>query len=301
MAFSVGTLTDYVDQHSMELMGKLIFEGDSTKLFQQQPGVVGTVAINYFDVAPAFVCNGFCGTFADTGTTTLNQKNITVCDIKTEGSWCVNTLQKKWLGEQLKGVKGDSLVPFEQTIVNQLIGRVLEKKEVMVWLGSGTTDCCEGLYSQLYNDSARITTGTTSLTSSNIESQVDQMATAVPTVMNNAQDLYLFVSPAIYTLYIQALKNSNYFHIDPTNFNAGDDLVINWVGPKITMHKTFGLAGTNYMVLTSLTNLFHAFDGVSDEEKCEVWYERYYDQILYRIKFRMGVTMWLAEYVVTNF
>lgn len=302
MAFSVGALTDYVDQHSMELIGKLIFEGDSTKLFQKQAGVVGKVAINYFDIDPALVCNGFCATFADTGTTTFNQKTITVSDIKTEGSWCVNTLQKKWMGENIKGVYGDSLVPFEQKLVDQLVGRVLEKKEILVWMGAtGSGDCLLGIYYQLSGDSARVNTGTTAITASNVEGQIDAMAKKLPVRLQNRDDLYLFVSPEVHTIYLQALRNSNYFHINPLDFNNMDEIVINWVGPKITLKRTYGLQGTNYMVLTPLINLYHAFDGVSDDEKVEVWFERIYDQILYRIKFRMGITYWLADYCVTNF
>ena len=204
MSFNVQALQTYVDQVSSELMGKLYWKGDSLKYFKKMAGVTGTIAINYFDIVPYIHTGDWCNTILDSGTTTFYQKDITVCDYKTEGLWCINTLQKQWLGWYMKGVAGDSTEPFEKQLIDQLIAKTLEGVEDKVWMGTDNS-CTLGLYYQLSADTARTATGTTSITISNVISQIMLLLRNLPAELQNDDELYMFVAPQVYTLFQQAM------------------------------------------------------------------------------------------------
>lgn len=300
--FDLSTLVAYRDEHALDLKGKMLWAGDSLKYFQKVPGVTNVATINYFDVNPIIQYSTFCQSMTATGGTPVNQKDITVCDMKAEDSWCENTLQKYYFTTQLKGVAGDTLVPWEKQFMDQVTMKVLQANEVAVWNNSGHTGCT-GLIQQIEADSARHTvSGSVTVTASNVIPIIQAMVTDLVTNASNiSQDneLYLFVSPAVHAMYKQAMFSANNFGRPLIDDNG--DLVIEFLGPKITMHSTYGLIGTNYMVLTTLKNLYHAFDGQSDDEKVSLWYEQKDDVLYYRVKYRLGVTFWLADYIVCNF
>lgn len=304
MSFDVSTLIAYRDEHATELKGKLKWAGDSTKLFQKIPGVTRVAAINYMDINPILQKSTFCTAMNTSGSTPISQKDISVCDFKVEDSWCENTLQQYYFTDQLKGVSGDTLGPWEARFLDQVTVNVLQKTETAVWQNTNPTSSCVGLIDQIKLDSGRISTGSATVTVSNVISNVTSMLSSLEaSAPNISQDneLYIFVSPKVHTLFMQATYAANNFGKPLITYDANGDIVIDYLGPKVTLHKTYGLLGTDHMVLTTLKNLYHAFDGVSDEEKVALWYEQKDDILYYRSKFRLGVTFWLGEYIVCNF
>jgi len=302
MGFDVNTLVAYRDEHALELKGKILWAGDSLKLFQKVPNVTRTAVINYFDVNPVLTQGTFCQSMNASGSTPILQKDITVCDMKAEDSWCENTLQNYYFTTQLKGVAGNTLGHWEKDFLNQLTKKILQANEIGAWQSFPTG--CLGIFDQLSGDTSRISVTGATLSSTTIIAQIQAMINAMlSNAINISQndDLYLFVSPSVFAMFMQAMFGNNNFGIPLINYDKNGDTVINFFGPKITLHSTYGLTGTQQMYLTTLSNLYHAFDGVSDDEKVSLWYEQKDDILYYRSKYRIGVTYWLGEYMIVNF
>jgi hypothetical protein len=301
MSFNLSTLVGYRDELALQLKGKLLWGGDSLQYFQKVPGTTNIASINYFDVNPTIREGQFCTQFSASGATPINQKDISVCDIIAEDFWCENDLQKYYFTNKLKGVSGDTLGPWEMDFLGQTSAKILQTNEVRAW--NYSSSCAQGLYQQISASVGYFTSGSAVPTKATILADVEQMVTSlVANAPNISQgdDLMLFMSPVCQAYFMQAIFAANPFQA-PLITDAMGDITIDYFGPRIKIHRTYGLTGTTYMVLTTLKNLYYAFDGVSDAEKVSLWYEQYQDQLCYRAKYRMGVTFWLSEYIVANF
>ena len=302
MAFDLGTLTKYTDQTSAPLIQKLYYDGDSTKYMKAHAGVnVGTFAINYFDIAPQLKLGSGCGVISDDGTTTFNQKNISVCKMFTQGAWCPADLQEYYLGMEIQGVRNDNLKPVDEILVDQLIHKTGNLIETAIWDNtsmSGST--CFGMFQKISGDTARISINTgVTITISNILQIVQDAVMALPLELLDDEELILMLSPTFHSMFKQAWFKNNNFQYPAIN-EHGDFVIEQW-GPKFVIHKTYGLQGSNNIYLTTMKNMHVAFTGEKDSEKVDVWFETYDQQIHYRINLRLGVTWWLADYVVCNF
>ena len=88
MALDLSSLTAYVDQLSSELISRTILEGQTIKHISVQPGIKHSMALNELEhtlVVQSDNCSS--AGFLDSGTTTLSQRNITVCPIKLKPSY----------------------------------------------------------------------------------------------------------------------------------------------------------------------------------------------------------------------
>lgn len=301
-SFDLSTLVNYRDELALELKGKLLWGGDSLQYFQKVPGTTNIASINYFDVNPIIQESAFCQSMNATGSTPINQKDIKVCDIVAEDKWCENDLQKYYFTYKLKGVSGDTLGPWESSFLGQTTAKILQANEIRAW--SYSSSCAAGITNQLRHDTARFTSGSAAPTRATILGDVENMVTSlVDNIPNISQenDLTLFLSPKMKSYFMQAMFAINHFQA-PLITDEFGNTVIDYFGPVIKLHTTFGLINdANKMVLTTPKNLYYAFDGVSDTEKVSLWYEMKDDVLYYRCKYRMGVTYWLGEYTVCNF
>jgi hypothetical protein len=158
---------------------------------------------------------------------------------------------------------------------------------------------------QLTNDVTRITAATSSVTVANVIANIQAMTTAYLTNSSTLDastepDLMLYVSPQIYAMFLQAQYNANRFAL--MEFDNNGDLKLPYFGlEQLKMHKTYGLTGTNNMIMTPGKNMLHIFDGVSDVEGVELWYEPSYKQMLYLARWRQGCSYWNGSYIVCNF
>lgn len=303
--FVVSSLTSFKNEFATDLIGKILWAGDSLKLFKKMPGITYTGTINYFDVSATMQIGAFCSP-TTTGTTTLEQKVLTVCEVTYQGDWCPSDIQKKYNGYLMeKNVKQDSVQPFETVLLDQVKNYVLQQTELNVWSNSANTTCM-GLYYQLSADTARnIVSATTTVTSSNVQSVIQAMINSMNTnAPNITQDdeLTLFVSPSVYAMLQQSMFNSNNFGVPL--FNDNGDLIIDFWGPRIAVHKTYGWSQAFYansMLLTTLKNLYHGFTGEGEEEGVDLFYDALTNKLYWRVNFRLGVTFWDASYTVTNF
>ena len=94
MAFSVGSLVNYNNEQSTDLLVKALFSGKTAAAMyaanQVQVGVKSSAALNII-ASTVFLQADGCG-YNPSGTTTFTQRNITVGAVKVEETLCPKTL-----------------------------------------------------------------------------------------------------------------------------------------------------------------------------------------------------------------
>lgn len=331
MALNLGGLSAYVDQLSSELISRTILEGETIKHISIQPGIKYSMALNELEHSLT-VQSDNCSSagFLDSGTTTLSQRNITVCPIKLNNQYCIygsGGLSDYWMGQLMKaGSYHDTIPSFEESFIGYIIKLWNQEIDKNLWVGSyksafstnshsadtfsvGYQNNCTGLLYNIFNTSASASTVTTTYsgtpTAANAIAIVDAMVANIPEDILIEDDLVIFVAPQTVQNYKMALKNSNNFHFyvsDSTNADGSaktNTLTQMVPGTNIQMVGVIGLKGFNGMILSKASNFVMGTDLLNDFENIHVYYSEDYDSLRIFGRFRMGSQIKFPQYVVT--
>lgn len=331
MALDLSNLTAYVDQLSSELISRTILEGQTTKYISVQPGIKHSMALNEIEHTLTVQADNCASAgFSDSGTTTLSQRNITVCPIKLNNQYCIygnGGLSDYWIGMLMKaGSYHDSIPSFEESFIGYITKLWNQEIDKNLWVGkysqwttgnthSGDTFAtgyqtgCEGILYQLYNTSASGSIVTTTYSgapsTANALAIVDAMVANIPQDILMEEDLVIFTSPQTVMNYKLALKNANNFHyyvsdaMNPDGSAKENSLTQMVPGTQIKMIGTPGLKGFNGLVLSKASNFVLGTDLLNDYENIHVYYSYDYDSLRIFGRFRMGAQVKFPQYVVT--
>lgn len=298
MAINVSGLSTYTNQHSAELITKAVTDAKVSKYATIQPNIKFKETINYMDSDTALQAAS-CG-WNVSGSTSFTQKEIEVVAIERKESICMDTLNKYYLNEKMKAGSINDEMPFEEIYVNNLVQKVAEKNELLLWqgnkaTGSGELSLMNG-YLQIAGATASgvVSGGTASVSVSTIIAVVDAQVNAIPEAILNRTDLVMFTSFANFRLYTQALRNANLYH------NAGEnkDFEIMIFGTNVKLIATAGLTGTSAFVTTYADNMVVGTDLMSDSDTVKVWYSEDNDEVRSMVKYKLGAQFKYNEFVV---
>jgi len=306
MAFNVTGLTDYTNEQSTELVVKSLFGSKTAAVLQAagqvQVGVKSAEALNILTSDVFFQADG-CG-YNASGNTTFSQRDITVGKIKVEETLCPKTLEAKWMQTQIAPGSPEA-VPFEEQIGNEKASRIAKLLEVAMWQGdtatsntNPNTNRFDGFNKIIDAASASTIAGNTSsataITTSNIESLIDDMYNALPADIADADDLVLFAGIDTFKKYTTALRDSNLFHyaVDA----EGMEIMI--PGTNIKLIGVGGLSGTNRMFAARLSNFFVGTDLANEEEEYRFWYSQDNDEVRFRATMKYGVQIAFPDQLV---
>jgi len=301
MAFSVGSLTDYINQNSQDLIGRLYFESRSANYFTVQTGIKFKEAIQLLSVSATAQADSTCD-FNASGTTTLTQRNITVGAIKYQDTLCPKVLRAKWTQMyQRAGSNGDSeSIFFEAEIASLLVKQITEEMEVALWRGNeagawqtyllqfdGLIKLIDDAGTAINGNTGNITvaTGITSGSSGNADTIINDMCNARTSALKLASDQVLFCGLGVFDKYQDTLAAKNLYHVDAS---AYQDFTFRIPGKNVTLVGVPGLDGTNRLFLGQAQNFFKGADLESDEEEFKMWYSQDDDNMKYSVKFKMG-------------
>ncbi len=117
MSFSVGSLANYTNEQSTDLLVKALFGSKTSSTLQSanqvQVGVKSASALNILASTVFFQADG-CG-YNPSGTTAFTQRNITVGAVKVEETLCPKTLEAKWMQTQIMP-GSPTMIPFEEQV-----------------------------------------------------------------------------------------------------------------------------------------------------------------------------------------
>lgn len=303
MSLNLSGLAAYTDEVKNDLIRASLFGAKTISMITVQPGIKSSAAINILSSSPIWGA-GSCG-FSNSGTTSLTQRNITVCDIKKNESICVSDLEAFWTQSRMKPGSYNEDMPFEQLYSDEVVGQTQKFIEQLTWQGSvssgsGNLALCDGLLEVIDGASGIVTGSTaTAYTASNIIDEVDAMVSAIPADMVASEDLTLFMGYDLYRVYAKALRDANLFHYTGAE-NQGEFFEQMVPGTNVKVVGVGGLVGTDRMILAELANLFAGTDLLSDAEAFRIFYSNDNDEVRVIQKMKIGFQIAFPTRVVKN-
>jgi hypothetical protein len=314
MSLSLGSMTAYVEQNASDLIKEAVLKGRTVDLVTVQGGIKSAATINRISTSLTGQA-GACGWNAD-GTTTLDQRTITVSDIKINEAICLNDLEAYYTQVAMNPGSYNTAIPFEQIFAENKRDKIMAMIEDIVWrgntsTGSGNLALADGfvrlLDAGVTASSGRFITysitalsgagsgGAYSATSSNIVELIDELARLVGTNVIDATDLHVFLSYSDYRAYAKLLRDTNYFAYTGAE-NQGQDFSQIHPGTNIRVIAVRGLNTANRILLAEASNLYIGTDLLSDAEDFKVWYSQDFDEVRFLAKFKLGVQVaWLEN------
>ena len=273
--FVVSSLPAYVENNRDILLKNFGLVGTATRRrIAIQTGIKKSAYLNYLDVAPTLQSGVACG-YESAGSVTLTQRTITVADIKVNLDICAKNLIGKWAEYLVRVNANERDLPFEQFIMDGIVAELNKKIEKLIWQGDHTQSSdadikwIDGLIYQFDNDSDVIDVSIANGTAAYNAIKAVYMALPEEVLERNAE---IYVSPALYREFLQALVEKNFFHYAGPAEAAPEEFF--FPGTDCRVVKTPGLAGvSNKIVGTFPDNLVYGTDMENDWEDILVAYE----------------------------
>lgn len=311
MSFDVSALADYVDQNRDGLIGKTVAGAKSTRVLDLQTGFKYKGAINRIDTDVKLQDGTGCGFNAD-GTTTLDQRILTVGKIKVQEELCPDDLNKKYTQHQLKPGSKDDEIPFEEDYTSLKVRKINNVNEVAIWQGdtaSGDANLnkFDGLMKIIDAEGTVVdgnASGATEITAANVIGLVNDMYAAIPAQLIEAgdgdeqvSDLAVLMGSDTFRTYILALQAANLYHFKP------DDSMLEYTipGTNVKAMALGGLTGTDRMFagrIGSEGDFVVGVDLENEEEDFDMWYSKDDDVVKFSVKYKMGTQIKFPDQIV---
>jgi hypothetical protein len=234
-------LSTYIDQISAKkILSEIVLTGHTNMLVSKMPNVKFGQTIPVI-TSNLVITQASSGIFSPTGSVTLSQQTLQVCDLMSQEFIPLNganTLEQYWTNNTMtSGSTYDSLTPkiFASVYVSDKTNKLQDFIEFIEWQGVGAAGStysslppydptqCTGFLYQLEQTgaSASIVTTTFSSTTFNTPqpqysttadaiSILDNLYAVIPTNLKDQPDLVAFMSYANFTRYTTALRNKNF-------------------------------------------------------------------------------------------
>jgi hypothetical protein len=304
MSFNTSALTAYVDENKLPIIKEAILKGRTAQLIEVQGGIKNSATINRISntlVAQA----GACG-YSATGSTILDQRTISVCDLKVNETLCLNDLENFYTSVYMNPGSYNENIPaevhFAETKKDALQGLV----EDLIWRGdvdggSGNLALCDG-FNVLFDEgitasSAYYGTFSTTDSGSTLIAKIDEMVGKLNANIIDADDLTIFMSYAWYRKYALALRNANYFAYSGAE-NQGQEFSQMVPGTNVRVVGVRGLNSVNRWCLCPAKDLVLGTDLLSDAEDFRIFYSQDNDEVRMIAKWKQGVQVKWLDHVV---
>ena len=290
--FLVSSLPSYVQTNRDLIIASFGLPNSGTRgRIGLQTGIKKDAYLNYLGLEVSLQDGSGCG-FNALDEITLGQKEINTAAIKVDGQICPETLLGKYAEYLVRIRATENELPFEQYIIDTLIGQINKAIEQLIWLGdSGNSDPIDGFLTQFTADANVLTATLTGMTDA---------YTAVKAVYFSMTEEALekggviFVDPAVFRALLNDLVVLNYFHYDMGNGNPEEIML---PGTDVRVIKTPGLAGTNAIVGTFADNLVYGCDMENDNEAVDLWWSEDNRMFRYQVKWNSGVAYHFSEHI----
>jgi hypothetical protein len=276
MAFSLGTLTAYVEQNRLPLLAKAVASPKTVQNMSIQTGCKGDTAINRI-ASDAGLQYGKGCTFTASGDTTLTQRIIGAKHVFSHESLCVTDLESYWTRTLMTAgaIAGAQNMPIEESYISTKIESIGVALENAIWQNAGSATQFTGLIATIgTNGTTGVIDGNTSntatFTTANALASVDELYTNAPSALLDKNDFQLFMGYDWYRIYTQALRTANLYSFAPTGSMEGD-----FFHPATNMKivPVAGLTGQSKMFAGLKSNFIYGVDLESDTETFELYFD----------------------------
>lgn len=222
-----------------------LLTGNTKSLIRLVPNVKSKVklgSLNLGNILQADSCD-----VAESGTYTLAQKTLEVCDFAVNIPLCAKDYESNYLAEQLRAgsnVDGNFPANFMGYLMELVAQTISKQTEALLWAGDtagSPATLCDGFIKKFLADSAVLDcSGPTTLNASNIVTELTKVVNKLPTTMRDKTKTKIFISieaQGFYEQYLVANTPALYAY-NNADFGLkfmGYDLVVSPGMPASTM------------------------------------------------------------------
>lgn len=304
MALSFSGISAYTKQDIAPLLTEAVFAAKTQSLIKSGgillPKTKSSVAVPKLATLANFQADA-CGWNAS-GTTTISQATINVGKIKVEEAICTKDFEAYFTQEALKAgstYEDFGWAEFSTKFTEQKNKMIAKQLEIGLW--QGDTDSTsenlkrfDGLIKIIdagspvnANVSGYVSGGPiATITAANVVNVLNGVYKAIPVEIIDAEDLKVFVGNDVYRLAVLAYQALNLY-----NYKVDGDATQTFIipGTNVELVAVNGLNGTGDAYATTLSNIAMAFDLEAEEENYKIWYSQDFNEVRYRVAFKLGV------------
>ena len=221
----------------------------------------------------AEMADGTCD-FTTAGTLVLTEAIITPKDLQVNMEICSKNLLDSWEALEMQAGAGAAApASFDDYLISHLAGRIAQGVENAIWSGNdatggsftGLTTATVGrlVVDATVVDVANVGGAATAFSATNIIENLQNATAAIPSNVYTKEDLYIFMSPKSYRLYISAISALGY--VNAYSMNGDYDAVFE--GIKLAVCNG---AEDDKLVCAEKSNLFFGTDLLSDSTNIQL-------------------------------
>jgi hypothetical protein len=317
MAFSLGTMTAYVEENKADLITKAILGAKTLGLgVDIRTGIKSSAKIPVLESTVPFQASA-CS-FTTSGTTTINQVSIAVTDIMFQESFCLNDLNQYYTQKYLPAGSINESLSIAQNIIDRKLAQVARNVEQMIWQGKTTytnstvLKQINGWLATIDTAGTAVAASTSTLNATNVLTIFDDIYSKVPAAAIANEPIVAFCGYDTFRLL--AAKITSTYGIYGSQYTT-DGVWNNWelMYPGTNM-KVIAVPGMNNdnavdtgslptavknrIIATYASNLVYGTDLQSDTDNIEAWYSQ--DNRVWRLhgQFKAGIAVKFIDHVV---
>lgn len=207
--------------------------------------------------------------FNDAGTLTLTERILNPKELQINVDLCKKDLLADWQAAQMTAGAHNRAMSndFTAFVVSHLAGTIADHVETQIWGGLDSnggefTGFMHAGNGHFENDTAIVEADNTggagtAFTVANIDDNLSTLVAAIPSAVYTKEDLYIYMSPTSYRLYLQNQANAGYQQL----YSMNDQFVPLYNGVKIAVCP--GMID-NKMAAAQKSNLFFGTDLLGD-------------------------------------
>lgn len=224
------------------------------------------------------VKNGSCD-FADTSTLTLDERILQPETFQVNLELCKADFRSDWEAVSMGYSAFDTLPPdFQSYLIAYAADKVAQKNEQTIWAGTnGTAGEFDGFLTLLAADTGVVDVTGTTVTASNVITELGKVADAIPNAIYGKEDLNIYVPQNVARAYVRALGG---FGTSGLGAAGSDSQGTQWFAGRgvgniglsfdgINLFVTNGLSA-NKMVAAQRSNLYFGTGLLSDHNEVRV-------------------------------
>jgi len=303
MAYSLGTLTAYVEQNGNEILTKAVFGAKSISMMTPKVGIKSAETLNLLDTDAVIQAGGTCG-FNTSGTTTITQRTITVGKMKVQEQLCPPDLEAYFTQQALQAGSNYDTIAYAKDYTDLKVKKINAEMERLIWQARLTGGSYfDGILRIMQheptvveaNTTTYITAALTSFTDANTLSAFNAINKAIPVEVIDAPDMNVFCGWDVFRKLIANITNLNFFHYVADGAMEKGTLTIPGTNLKVTAVN--GLNNMNTIVAAQKSNMFFGTDLTDEYEKFSLKYDEINEVVKFSVKWKAGFQFAFPQFV----
>ena len=299
--FDVSGLSAYVQENRDLLIKNFALVGTSTRRrISIQTGVKGKANLHFLELSAALQDGTACA-FNAQDEIALTERTIETAMIKVDGEICPRTLVGTYAEYLVRINATEESLPFEQYIIDAIVAEINKKIEKLIWQGDTSSadpnlKWIDGFLAMAAADANVIPVSITG-TPASVYADILAVYNAAPEEALE-RGLSIFVSPAEFRAFVQALVTNNYYHYSGPQDSYPDEFI--FPGTDARVVRTPGLAGLaqEAILATFPRNLYYGCDVEGDSEDIDIWFSKDNRTVRYEVLWNSGVQYAFPDQIV---